>query len=264
MIHAISRITLCDADNLGGDACCCHVRWDIFQNHAACANACAGTDGNVSENFSTCSDKDAVLNFRMSIAACFTCSAEGDFVENGNVISDHCGFPDNNTCGMVDEEAFSNSSGGVDIYSKNLTDNALEISGHYPTVIFPEVVCCTIRGERLKSFKIEKRREVAAGRRIPGIDGNNIHSDAVADGGIIVETFFKQLVKIGLRDSMVAKFARNPVRKTRFESSVVEYTLLNEVCQYGLLLRSLFSLASNLRPDVIDAVIPNGLFMNRH
>lgn len=217
VVHAIGRIAMGKADDFRGYTRGRHMGWDIFQNDASSSDPGAGANGDVSQDFGSCSDQDAVVDFWVAVSPFLSGPTERHFVQDGDIVSDHGGFPDDNASGMIKEDALANCGGGMYVDRKNLADDTLQIASHDLPIPIPEKMGNAVGGQGLEAFKIENWGKKTPSRRVSAINGQNIEPHTAADFPIGSECLFKQFVKIRFRDRMMSQLARDPMCKAGFQ-----------------------------------------------
>jgi hypothetical protein len=83
--------------------------------------------------------------------------AECDFVEHGNVIVNNGGLADDHAGCVIDQNAFSDACGRMNVDGEDLGDAILQIARQRLAVLYPEPVTHPIRLERVESFVVKKR-----------------------------------------------------------------------------------------------------------
>ena len=110
---------------------------------------------------------------------------------------------------MIQKDAAADASGGVDVDTEDLGNDALQIQRQFLSAICPQVVSDPIGREGLESFKIEDGRKVTIGGRIPLIDGHYIFSDLFPNELIAFQDFLKEVMEVRFRNGMMSQFAGN-------------------------------------------------------
>lgn len=86
------------------------------------------------------SDEDSGADDGVAVAVFFAGAAEGDFVEDGDVVFDDGGFADDESGAMVEEDAAADAGGWVDVDGEGFGGEALEEVGHEMAAFLPEGV----------------------------------------------------------------------------------------------------------------------------
>lgn len=251
VVHTVGRIPVGDADNLGWDAGRGHVGGDILEDDAPGTNSGSDTDGDIAEDLCPGPDQHPVEDFRVTVAALLAGAAQGDFVENGDIVADNGGFSDNDARGVVEENALADDGGGVDVHGKDLADNALQVAGHDSAVVSPEKVGDPVSGKGLEAFEIEERGKKTAGSRVAAVDGEDVKARAAPDIGVGGKNVVEELVEVGLGYCQVAQLSGNSMCEAGLEGIVIEDALLKKRGEDGFLLCGGGGLLTELDPDGI-------------
>lgn len=251
MVHGGGGIFSGGAANAGGDAGDGDVRGDILEDDTAGADLASLADGDIAEDFGTGTDEDAGADLGMAIAAGFPGTAEGNFMEEGDIVFDDGGFTDDDAGGVVEEDAGADAGGGVDIDGEDLGIDALEVEGDLAAPMVPEFVGDAVGGEGEEALVVENGGEEAIGGRVALVDGDNIAAGLLSDIGMLGKNVLEEILQTRLGDGVVAQFAGDPVGQGGFEAGIVEDGGLDELGEDGLVIGSLFGL--------ITEPLPNGI-----
>ena len=105
----------------------CHVCRDIAQNYATGTNLGAFANFDVTEDFSSGADEHPRADFGMAVALLIASTAQGDFVEDGDIVLNHCRLTNNNAGGVVDQDAAANLGRWMDVHGKGFRNQALQV-----------------------------------------------------------------------------------------------------------------------------------------
>jgi hypothetical protein len=114
--------------------------WHVFHNNATGAHFGACANFNIADNRRIGTDKYAFPDLWMTITGYFSGASQGNTVENRNIVFNHCGFPDDESGGMVKHDAAADLSGGVDIHRENGADLVLQKEGQGMAFLMPEPI----------------------------------------------------------------------------------------------------------------------------
>ena len=106
LVHCASRFrstrTANDTCGNTGDS---RAGFDRLQDHGTSSDPGVRTELYVTKNGSTCSDEHPAPYFGMSVASVFTCPSERDVLQDRYVVLDNTGFANDDSGGMVEENA---------------------------------------------------------------------------------------------------------------------------------------------------------------
>ena len=94
------------------------VRRHRLEHHGACADLRTASDFDIAEDFGTRANHHPFTNFRMAIAAGFPGTAQGNRLQDRDVVFNHRRFPDNDTGGVVEHDPAANLRRRVNINLK--------------------------------------------------------------------------------------------------------------------------------------------------
>ncbi len=154
------------------------VRRNRLQYHRTGANLRATPDFNIAEDLRPGANHHAFANFRMTVAAGFTGPAEGDRLQNRDVIFNHRRFADHNAGGMVEHDPAADFRRRVDIHLERDGDLILQENRQRASPLSPQPVADTIGLQGMETLQIEQRRGVFIHRRVA-----RAHRLNIAGGG---------------------------------------------------------------------------------
>lgn len=112
----------------------------VGEDDGGCGDFGALADFDAAEDFGPGSDEDSGADDGVAVAVFFAGAAEGDFVEDGDVVFDDGGFSDDESGAVVEEDAAADAGGGVDVDGEGFGGEALEEVGHEMAAFLPEGV----------------------------------------------------------------------------------------------------------------------------
>ena len=125
-------------------------------------------------------------------------------MQDRNVILDHRSFANDDAGRVVDEDAFADPRGRVDVGLENARRAALQIMRKIPATAIPKPVCQTVRLQRLKALEIEYRHQETVACGVAIVDSLNIHAHGRAPIRLILMHCFERLPnQIGIEIGMV-------------------------------------------------------------
>ena len=111
-------------------------------------------DADVAQHGGVCANHHAVADFRMAVAAFFARTAEGDAVQQRNVVAEDGGFADDDACAVVKHDAAPENGGGMDVYAEHFAGAVLQEIGKRAAVVFPQPVVDAVRLDGVETFEI--------------------------------------------------------------------------------------------------------------
>ncbi len=109
-----------------------------------------------------------------------------------------------------------------------------------------------MRDERLETFEIQKRFEIARARGIAVIDGRQIGAQNVAEVGIGIEHGLECLTDQNRIDVGMAQALREAMAHCLLQPLMAEYGCENKAAECGLVGHRAFSFHAHLIPNGID------------
>ena len=253
MIHAACGVGHGLADDPGGNARDCHVRGNILQDDASGADAGAAPNFHVAKDFRAGPDEDAMAHLRMAVAALLSGNPKGNLLQDGDVVLDDGGFADDDAGGVVKKDAGADAGCRMDIHREDLGNDTLEVEGHFPAFMVPEIMGNAEGGQGLKTLEIQHRGEEPPGGGVALVNGHDVLAHLFADVAARFQDFLEQVVQVRFGNRMMPELARNPMREAGLETVAVEDAFMNELGQDGLMLRRCARLAQKFLPDRILA-----------
>lgn len=190
MIHFHRGIYLTGlSHNNGRDSGDGGVWRDVTEDHAAGSDFRVASDFHPAENFRARADEDSGADDGMAIARFLAGAAEGNLVEDGDIILDDGGLTDDEGSGVIKEDAAADFRSRVDIGGKHFRGDALEVEGEPTAPLIPEAVADTVGAEGHESFVKKERLKRGEAGCIPLEHGEQIPAAGAGDVGVVFENF---------------------------------------------------------------------------
>src|SRR5256885_4481823 len=117
----------------------------------------------MAENFGARPDHHAVANLGMAVLILLAGAAEGNAVQDRDVVLDHGRLAADKTGGVVEEDAAADAGGRVDVGLEHRRRATLQVIGKILAAFQIEPVRETMGLQCMKAFEIEKRVDEAGG-----------------------------------------------------------------------------------------------------
>ena len=154
------------------------VRRNRLQYHRTGANLRPTSHFDITEDLRPGANHHAFANFRVTVAAGFTGTAEGDRLQDRDVIFNHRRFADHNAGGVVEHDPAADFRRRVDIHLEGDGDLILQENRQRTSALSPQPVADTVGLQRMETLQVEQRRGVFIHRRVA-----RAHRLNIAGGG---------------------------------------------------------------------------------
>src|SRR5215470_14692959 len=129
-------------------------------------------DLDIAEDFGARSDHHAVANLGMAVLILLAGAAEGNAVQDRDIVIDHGRLTADKTSSMIEEDAAADAGSGVDVGLEHRGRTALQVIGKILAAVLVEPVRETVGLQRVKTLEVKQRVDEAGGRGIAVIDGD--------------------------------------------------------------------------------------------
>src|SRR3954454_24184216 len=123
----------------------------------------------------------------MTVLVLLAGAAERDAMQDRNVILDHSRLAADETGGMVEEDAATDTRGGIDVGLEHRGGAALEIIRKVLAALQPQPVREAMGLDGVKALEVEQGIDEARGGGIAIVDGDEIGAEGIAEIGIVAQ-----------------------------------------------------------------------------
>ena len=162
------------ADHDGGHAGHAGMGGDVLEDDGAGADLGAFADGDVAEDLGARADEHAGADLRVTVTAGLARAAEGDLMQERDVVGDDAGLAGDEASGVVEQDADAETGGGMDVDGEVLRDERLQVRGELLAAGLPERVRQTMRRDGVEALIPKIRDERVLGRRVTFEGGTDV------------------------------------------------------------------------------------------
>ena len=159
----------------------------VFQHDTAGAHLGTLPHPDIAQDFGACTDQHAVAYFRVAIAFVLASAAQGDRLQNGDIVADHGGLTNDQPGGVVEHDALAHARRRVDIHPECGGHPILEEQCQRFPPLLPQPVRHALGLESVKTLEIKKRNVQFVACRVPIQYGLQVCPHRLAYGGVAVE-----------------------------------------------------------------------------
>src|SRR5206468_10218787 len=109
-------------------------------------------------------------------------AAQGHVLKDGDVVFDHRRLPDDEAGRMVEEDAFAERHGRVDVRLEYFRRAALQVEGEIDAALLMHPVRQAVRLQGMEPFEVKDGLDVPAAGRIAIVDCGKVDTHAFRDG----------------------------------------------------------------------------------
>jgi hypothetical protein len=107
----------------------------------------------IAENFGAGANHHPFANFRVTVAAGFTGTAQGDRLQDRDVVLHHRRFTDHDAGGVVEHDAAADGRRRVDVHAEGDGNLILQVDSQRLPPLLPQPVTDTVSLQRMEPFR---------------------------------------------------------------------------------------------------------------
>jgi hypothetical protein len=170
-------------------------RRHIYQHHGSGSNLSPGTNFHVTKNGGPCSNQHAIPNLGVPVTHRLPGPAQGDVVEDGDVVADDGRLTDDDAGGVVEEDSLPDDGGGVDVNGEDVGDAGLEREREGPSLLRPEHVRDAVGLDGEEALVVEEAVGEADAGGVAGVGREEVGDDGGAERGVRGERGEEEVVE---------------------------------------------------------------------
>src|SRR5581483_7662156 len=221
-------------------------------------------DFDIAEDLRAGADHDAVADLRMAVAGFLAAAAQGDAVQERNVVFDHRGFTDHQAGGVIEENTAADPRRRMDVALKDRRRAALQVEREVAPTLVPEPVCQPIGLDGMEAFIVEHRLDHPMGRRVAVAGRHDVGAENLAERGFVPQRVHVRLPDQTAGQGRMVEPLRQPVDYRGLERVVMQDRRVDEARQFGLAADDLLGLAPNACPNRINRIERRLCLILRH
>src|SRR5690606_11732690 len=146
----------------------------------------AMTDFDIAEDLGAGPDQHAIANLGVAVTAGLAGSAERDAMQDRDVVLDHRRLADDETGGVVEEDALADARRRVDVGWEHGGGPALQVKREILAAVIPEPMRPAVCLDGVKTLEVENRQDEAVAGRVAVVIGLDVDAHGRRPGRIVV------------------------------------------------------------------------------